>query len=520
VKCGAETGWWQPIPVEIRRSGGRSGTLFRVRRGLLLLVLGVLGTVVGVASARANGIGTTAATTTGTTETTTTATTTTTTTTSTPSYVPLAPSSLPAGCVGAGAAAVVPPSHSVVALGTPASALGPSGYPRSASVVAFSASSASGSTCRSAKVTVSSVSLFEGAVTATSVEATDGRGTVAGLEIGGTPVSAESGQTVAVGSWGLLTLGERFGRVTAPLVLRLVQAHDKLRVGTRIAVAFAAASQPVATGRQTTDAGQPTLTLSERYANGPTMRDKHRRQTSKPLDLPSKQPYPFLIEGGGLAPALRHDPVVRIAMQYLGIPYQWGGANPTTGFDCSGLVQYVFGQVGVNLVHFAASQYDYPGSVWVSPKRLQPGDLVFFVGSDGTRKEPGHVGIYVDDGYFIDAPHTGSFVRIDSLSDPRFARQYVGARRIDSSAFHARHLFHAVDRDVSATTFPLGFPAPAGLAPLGSSLAVATAGGTAAREYLIWVGAGPGGLLLAVGIGLGVFFVLRRRRAPDAGAAA
>ena len=461
-----------------------------------------------MASARANGVGTTSTTTTGTTPTTTTATTTT-----APSYAPLAPSSLPTGCVGAGAVAVVPPAHSVVALGTPASDLGPSGYPSSASVVAFGSSSVSGSTCGSARVSVSSVSLFEGAVTATSVEATDGRGTVAGLEIGGAAVSAASGQTVAVGSWGLLTLGVRFGRVTAPLVLRLVQPHASLRAGTRIAVAFAAASQPVAARGRSAGPGRTTLTLSQRYANGPSAGKRHRAQPSRPPpDFPATQPYPFLIDGGGLAPAARHDAVVSIAMHYLGIRYQWGGASPSAGFDCSGLVQYVFRQVGVSLVHYAASQYDYPGAVWVSPKRLQPGDLVFFTGSDGTRKEPGHVGIYVDDGYFIDAPHTGSFVRIDSLSEPKFADQYVAAKRIVGSSFRARHLLAATTSDASANTFPVGFPAPATLEPLGESLGVPA---KSKNRYWLWAGAALGGVLLLLGTGSGAVVLRRRRTAPD-----
>jgi cell wall-associated NlpC family hydrolase len=134
-----------------------------------------------------------------------------------------------------------------------------------------------------------------------------------------------------------------------------------------------------------------------------------------PPDYPSS-PYPFLA-GGGLALATQDNPVVSIAMKYLGIPYKWGGDRPKTGFDCSGLVQYVFAQLGVYLPHYAAAQYYSPDAVWVSPTRLQPGDLVFFTGSDGTRKAPGHVGIYVGDGYLIDAPHTGPpFASTASLS--------------------------------------------------------------------------------------------------------
>jgi cell wall-associated NlpC family hydrolase len=118
--------------------------------------------------------------------------------------------------------------------------------------------------------------------------------------------------------------------------------------------------------------------------------------------------------------------VATIALQYLGIPYVWGGASPS-GFDCSGLVQYVFAQVGIHLPHYTVAQWNYPGAVPVSKNQLQPGDLVFFNGLD-------HVGIYIGYGDFIDAPHTGANVQIDSLSEGWFASRYDGARRIVGAA--------------------------------------------------------------------------------------
>jgi peptidoglycan DL-endopeptidase CwlO len=121
----------------------------------------------------------------------------------------------------------------------------------------------------------------------------------------------------------------------------------------------------------------------------------------------------------GPAPPPTHSSVVSIAMQYLGTPYVWGGASPS-GFDCSGLVMYVFSQIGVSLPHSSYAQYGMGSPV--SRDQLQPGDLVFF---DGL----GHVGIYVGGGSFIHAPHTGDVVRISSLSG-WYASTYVGARRI------------------------------------------------------------------------------------------
>jgi peptidoglycan DL-endopeptidase CwlO len=120
------------------------------------------------------------------------------------------------------------------------------------------------------------------------------------------------------------------------------------------------------------------------------------------------------------APASRYGGVVGIAMQYLGIPYRWGGSSPSTGFDCSGFVMYVYSQVGVSLPHNAAMQYGYGSAV--SRSELQPGDLVFFNGL-------GHNGIYIGGDQFIHSPHTGDVVKISSMTG-WYASTYVGARRL------------------------------------------------------------------------------------------
>jgi cell wall-associated NlpC family hydrolase len=120
-------------------------------------------------------------------------------------------------------------------------------------------------------------------------------------------------------------------------------------------------------------------------------------------------------------PAARYGQVVGIALQYLGVPYVWGGSSPATGFDCSGFVAYIYAQIGVYLPHHAASQYGY--GTPVSRDQLAPGDLVFF---DGL----GHVGIYIGSGQFVHAPHTGDVVKISSLYESWYASAYVGARRL------------------------------------------------------------------------------------------
>lgn len=108
---------------------------------------------------------------------------------------------------------------------------------------------------------------------------------------------------------------------------------------------------------------------------------------------------------------------VETALAYHGIPYLWGGETPA-GFDCSGLVLYVFRQHGVELPHYSGSQFLLGEKV--PPAALQPGDVVFF----GSPIH--HVGIYIGGGYYIHAPRTGDFVKISSLTG---RDDYAGARR-------------------------------------------------------------------------------------------
>ncbi len=119
-------------------------------------------------------------------------------------------------------------------------------------------------------------------------------------------------------------------------------------------------------------------------------------------------------------PPARYGGAVGIAMQYLGIPYVWGGASPS-GFDCSGFIMYVYAQLGVSLPHNAAMQFGY--GTPVPRSALEPGDLVFF---DGL----GHNGMYIGGGQFIHSPHSGDVVKISSLYDSWYARTWVGARRL------------------------------------------------------------------------------------------
>jgi peptidoglycan endopeptidase LytE len=119
-----------------------------------------------------------------------------------------------------------------------------------------------------------------------------------------------------------------------------------------------------------------------------------------------------------LASQLVHD-----ALQFLGVPYVWGGASPA-GFDCSGLVQYVARLVGIDLPR--TSQEQFTVGTPVAESDLQPGDLVFF----DTYGYASHVGIYIGNGEFVDAPETGGTVSINSLNDGYWSSHYIGARDI------------------------------------------------------------------------------------------
>jgi cell wall-associated NlpC family hydrolase len=117
---------------------------------------------------------------------------------------------------------------------------------------------------------------------------------------------------------------------------------------------------------------------------------------------------------GGMAPGetAAESSAVTNAIALLGIPYQWGGESTQGGFDCSGMVQYVYREVGVFLPRVAQDQYD-AGPAVPPGGTVEPGDLVFF--GDGVN-DVSHVGMYVGDGLMIDAPHTGAVVRFDRVA--------------------------------------------------------------------------------------------------------
>jgi cell wall-associated NlpC family hydrolase len=118
--------------------------------------------------------------------------------------------------------------------------------------------------------------------------------------------------------------------------------------------------------------------------------------------------------------------VTRLAMQYLGVRYRWGGNNPRTGIDCSGFVKLVYEQLGVRLPRRAREQA-LKGIPITRIEQLQPGDLLFFAVK---RQHIDHTGIYIGDGYFIHSARSRGGVAIDHLSHPLYRRSLVAARRL------------------------------------------------------------------------------------------
>jgi cell wall-associated NlpC family hydrolase len=118
------------------------------------------------------------------------------------------------------------------------------------------------------------------------------------------------------------------------------------------------------------------------------------------------------------------DRVALDGLSQIGVPYHWGGASPEAGFDCSGLVTWLWARQGVSLPHLASAQY--VDGVHVSSTDLEIGDLLFF-------HELGHVAIYLGHGYVLHAPHTGDVVRIAPLAGGWFSATYVGATRISAA---------------------------------------------------------------------------------------
>lgn len=140
------------------------------------------------------------------------------------------------------------------------------------------------------------------------------------------------------------------------------------------------------------------------------------RSTPMPTDWPAVSP-PDPVRANG---------VLMRAISLVGTPYRYGGNTPEGGFDCSGLVNYVFrDMLDLRLPRSSRELAAFQGPA-IEPRRLAPADLVFF----GHAGVVTHVGIYVGEGRFVHAPSTGGTVRLDRLDGPYWAHAYSGAKRV------------------------------------------------------------------------------------------
>jgi cell wall-associated NlpC family hydrolase len=110
-----------------------------------------------------------------------------------------------------------------------------------------------------------------------------------------------------------------------------------------------------------------------------------------------------------------------IAVKAVGVPYRWGGSSPAGGFDCSGLVYWAYGRLGVEVPHSSYALYDQ-GRL-VARSRMKAGDLLFFYGL-------GHVGIYIGGGRMVHAPRSGRLVEVVRLGRSAYGGRLVGVRRV------------------------------------------------------------------------------------------
>lgn len=115
------------------------------------------------------------------------------------------------------------------------------------------------------------------------------------------------------------------------------------------------------------------------------------------------------------------------ALGLVGTPYRYGGNSPESGFDCSGLINYVYRESANMALPRTVAEMSRLPAPDVAEDNLQSGDLVIFA-TDGSSR-PSHAGIYVGDGRFVHAPSRGGEVRMDFLSDRYWERTYLNAKR-------------------------------------------------------------------------------------------
>jgi cell wall-associated NlpC family hydrolase len=125
--------------------------------------------------------------------------------------------------------------------------------------------------------------------------------------------------------------------------------------------------------------------------------------------------------------AIQANEILFNALGLVGTPYRYGGSSPVNGFDCSGLIQYVYLESANLALPRTVAEMNSHEAPDIAEDSLQSGDLVIFATAGDSR--PSHAGIYVGDGRFVHAPSRGGEVRMDFLSDRYWQRSYLNAKR-------------------------------------------------------------------------------------------
>lgn len=123
--------------------------------------------------------------------------------------------------------------------------------------------------------------------------------------------------------------------------------------------------------------------------------------------------------------------VAEFALGFRGVPYRLGGSDPG-GFDCSGLVQYVFAQYGISIPRVVEQQFEMGDKI--KPRDIKPGDLIFFDTKNRRSSGASHVAIAIGRDTFVHAPNSTGVVRVETLGSSYWGARYIGARRVASSA--------------------------------------------------------------------------------------
>jgi hypothetical protein len=261
------------------------------------------------------------------------------------------------------------------------------------------------------------VTLLGGRIYVRELRVRPGGVRISGLVVDGRPVRVRPNELIPLGGDGYAVvqqvavvpgLGAR-GKGVVGLRVVAGQTSTGLQPGTQVLVGLAsAAAAPPASGT----ASPAELSLLTLGLDQTSLGTAGLVPIVDPLGAPAL--------GGTTG-----ERAAALARRFLGVPYVWGGADPVTGFDCSGLAMYVYAQLGIRLTHYTGAQW-YEGTR-IQRDALAPGDLVFF--DPAANGLPDHEGISLGGDLFVQAPHTGDVVKISSLDDPSFASRYLGAVR-------------------------------------------------------------------------------------------